>query len=448
MKTSIDIDTILKPIAGDNPGGENLRYTQIYEDIKEARREDDPLDRGDWQHELKTAEWDKVITLAVQALSEKSKDLQIAAWLTEALTKTEKFKGLETGLTILKDYMLTFWDHLYPEIEDDDLDFRAGPMEGLNEKLSYLIKEIPLTDPTKTQGFSWFQWQESRQVGYEADTLNQYGDLDQGKKDTRDELIADGKITAEAFDEAVSLSPGSFHINLSQEMNASIEAFEALDKVIDDKFGRDAPRLAEIRTALQDCDQVVARILKDKNLNIPVAGTEQDEPAVDDQQSAKQPAEDAESSALPGESVSDQTGTAMTRTQLTDTGSLEKDRWQEALNLLNSAGMEQALQLLYSASCNSPSIRDHNRYQLLMAKLCLKAQRPDLARPIAERLNTLIDELQLERWESPIWIAEVIDTLYQCLTQGNATDEDISRAQELLKKLCITDVTKAMNYKR
>ena len=36
MESSIDIDIILSPVAGDNPGGENLRYTHFYEDIKEA----------------------------------------------------------------------------------------------------------------------------------------------------------------------------------------------------------------------------------------------------------------------------------------------------------------------------------------------------------------------------------------------------------------------------
>ncbi len=447
MEFSLDIDPILAPIAGDNPAGENLRYTQVYEDIKEARRADDPYDRGDWQHELKTSDWHKVIKLSVEALTEKSKDLQIAAWLTEALTNTEGLAGLRNGFAIIKGFLLTHWDHLHPEIEEDDLEFRAGPLEGLNDRLPFIIKEIPLTDPGRTPGYSWYNWQESRQVGHEADTLDQYGEIDKGKKDQRDALIADGKITAETFDESVEISQGSFHISLSQNLDKCIEAFEELDKIIDEKFGRDAPRLAEIRSALQDCGQVVARILKDKNLNMPVADSGQGEAVGGDPQEEKPPVDDVQSSALPAESATDQMGTAMTQTQLTDTGSLEKDRWQEALNLLNSTGMEQALRMLYSASCSSASVRDHNRYQLLMAKLCLKAQRPDLARPIVERLNTLIEELQLERWESPIWIAEVTDTLYQCLIQGNATDEEIFRAQELLKKLCITDVTKAMSYK-
>jgi type VI secretion system protein ImpA len=82
-----------------------------------------------------------------------------------------------------------------------------------------------------------------------------------------------------------------------------------------------------------------------------------------------------------------------------------------------------------------------------MTKLCLEADRPDLARPIVEELNHLIEELHLERWESPLWMAEVLDALYQCLTRGEPSDEDKNRAKALFQKLCTTDVTRAMNYK-
>jgi len=83
MKRQIDIDAVLSPIAGDNPAGEDLRYSQVYDDIKEARRADDTLERGEWQREIKTSDWNKVIDLGVKALTEKTKDLQITMWLTE-----------------------------------------------------------------------------------------------------------------------------------------------------------------------------------------------------------------------------------------------------------------------------------------------------------------------------------------------------------------------------
>ena len=49
-------EDILKPIPGENPSGQDLRYTPVYDKIKEARREDDNLNQGAWQHERKVAD--------------------------------------------------------------------------------------------------------------------------------------------------------------------------------------------------------------------------------------------------------------------------------------------------------------------------------------------------------------------------------------------------------
>jgi type VI secretion system protein ImpA len=122
--------------------------------------------------------------------------------------------------------------------------------------------------------------------------------------------------------------------------------------------------------------------------------------------------------------------------------------WQESLKKLKDGGVKAALDHLYTASSSMPSLREKNRYRLLMAKLCLKADRPDLAKPIVEELYALIEELHLAKWESPMWIAEVFEALYQCLTAGNQSDEDRQKANELFKKMCALDVTKAMIYRQ
>ena len=122
--------------------------------------------------------------------------------------------------------------------------------------------------------------------------------------------------------------------------------------------------------------------------------------------------------------------------------------WLSALETLKSSGISQALGMLHGASCRAASVRESNRYRLLMARLCLRAERPDLARPIVEQLYSSIEELNLERWESPIWIADVLDALYRCLTSGEPSDEDSQRAKVLFQKLCTTDVTKAMTYRQ
>src|SRR5690606_37617971 len=95
-------DDLLNPIAGDNPAGADLRYDPLYDTIKEARREDDDAPQGEWQHARKVADWAQVVKLASEAVATKSKDLQLAAWLTEALLHREGLSGLRHGLDAIR----------------------------------------------------------------------------------------------------------------------------------------------------------------------------------------------------------------------------------------------------------------------------------------------------------------------------------------------------------
>ena len=130
----------------------------------------------------------------------------------------------------------------------------------------------------------------------------------------------------------------------------------------------------------------------------------------------------------PQESVSLHQGRA-----LTSSDNQETSVWDNAVELLKENGIKDALALLFNASTSALSVREKNRYRLYMAKLCLKAKRVDLAKPILEELNTLIEELQLERWESPTWVGEILEALYQCLTSADERFQDPDRAAELLK---------------
>lgn len=443
MKREINVEAILAPIPGENPAGQDLRYTPVYDNIKEARREDDIHDPSIPERDFKRAEWDKAIQLCVDALVNKTKDIQIAAWLTEALIRTEGFKGLSTGLKIINVFLTEYWDHVYPAVEDGDLDFRSGPIEFMNDKVSLSIKLVPVTDIKETPGYSWHKWQESQQVGYESGTRNQYGDVDEGKKQRRDEQIAEGKLTAEDFDIAVQRTSKAFYKSLTENLTACHEEFMTFDKTLDEKFGTNAPRVAEMREAVEACKQLSLRLLDKKREGEPDPAPlpQAEEPEVQQNEGTERGVEEMQSltqtaAAGPFPTIS-----------ISDTGSIEKALWEDSLKKLKEGGIKKALDQLYAASCSMPSVREQNRYRLLMTKLCLKAERPDLAKPIVEQLHALIEELHLDRWESPMWIAEVLEALYQCLTAGTPSDDDMGKARELFRKICTIDVTKAMMYR-
>jgi len=243
---------LLNPIPGDNPSGKTLRYDPVYDKIREARREEDVLPQGDWSREVKKADFPLVIKLTTEALSTKSKDLQLAAWLTEAVMFRDHIAGLREGLDLLRGFMETFWDTLYPEIDDGDLEFRAGPLAWVGSKLDGGVRRLPLTKSK----LDYFKYQESRRVGYEADAVSEE------KAAARAAAIAEKKCTAEEFDEAVKATGDAYYEKLAANLVAALESLQLLETLSDEKFGREAPSFANLRTALEEVQDLVKQYRK------------------------------------------------------------------------------------------------------------------------------------------------------------------------------------------
>jgi type VI secretion system protein ImpA len=441
MKREISIDVLLLPIPGENPGGADLRYSKEYDEIKDARRYDDPLDQGEWQTEPRKADWDRALGTCIDALSHKTKDLQIAAWLMEALILTEGFEGCAAGLKIMNGLLENFWESLYPPLEDDDLEYRIAPLEFMNEKLSSVLSNVPVTESGRTPGYSLLKWQESRQVGYETEVR------DEEKRKRREEYIAEGKLTAEEFDSAIGVSSPGFYKSLYANLTSCTEEFRKLDSLVDEKFGREAPRLSIFGDALEETNRIVKKICKGKGLlAVSEAAAVSDEAPHDDHQEERFAGEDPAQPPVPSRPAAVSPVGCFTKGALVDTNPWEEALWAEALRTMKTGGVKRALEKLTEASLSAPSIREECRYKLYSAKLCMQAGRADLARPVLEQLHGLIEELHLERWESPVWIADVLGTLYQCLMSGQPSDEDLSRAQGLFQRICTIDMTKAAGF--
>lgn len=238
---------LLNPIPGDNPSGKTLRYDPVYDKIREARREEDVLPQGEWSREVKKPDFPLVIKLATEALSTKSKDLQLAAWLTEAVMFRDHVAGLREGLDLLRGFMETFWDTLYPEIDDGDLEFRAGPLAWVGSKLDVAVRRLPITKSK----LDYFKYQESRRVGYEADAVSEE------KAAARAAAIAEKKCTAEEFDEAVRATGDAYYEKLATNLAAALESLQTLETLSDEKFGREAPSFSNLRTALDELQDLV-----------------------------------------------------------------------------------------------------------------------------------------------------------------------------------------------
>ena len=159
-------EDLLTPIAGENTSGANLYYDNLFEQIKEARREDeDDLPEGEWERsQKKKADHRAVIKLAGEALAKKSKDLRLAAWLLESQLRVEGLPVLAPGIEMLRTLQETFWPTLYPQIEEGgDLELRMIAVESASKLIASAARKIPLT----RSGLGLEDYLESRLVGYE-----------------------------------------------------------------------------------------------------------------------------------------------------------------------------------------------------------------------------------------------------------------------------------------
>jgi len=248
-------EDLLQPIPGSNPAGANLRYDPSYDKIKEARREEDDVEQGDWKRTLKVADWPLVIKLAGDALATKSKDLQIAAWLTEALLKQEGLGGLRAGLGLLQGLLEKFWDQLYPELEGGDAELRAGSLNWVSRYLEAGVRTVPLNKA----GHDMRKYKESRAVGYEADAKG-----DEKKQAARDAAISEKKLTAEEFDKAFDATPKAFYKQLVTDLDGTTKAIQELDALGEQKFGDASPSYSALGQALEEVQHAARQLLERK----------------------------------------------------------------------------------------------------------------------------------------------------------------------------------------
>jgi type VI secretion system protein ImpA len=155
-----------------------------------------------------------------------------------------------------------FWDTLYPEVEDGDLELRAAPLSWAGASLVDQVKKIPLT----RSRYDWFKYLESRAVGYEEACLG-----NETRVKARETAIAEKKLSPEAFDRDAELTPRDFHVDLANELELSLRALRALGDLCNEKLKGDSPSFAPLRTALEDLQSFVARFVQEEKEEEPAS---------------------------------------------------------------------------------------------------------------------------------------------------------------------------------
>ena len=271
-------EDLLTPIAGENPSGVDLYYDRIFDQIKEARREDeDDLPEGDWERaQKKKADHRAVIKMAGEALANKSKDLRLAGWLAESYLRMDGFQVLVPCIELLQNLQQSFWATLYPVIEEGgDLELRMLAVETAGRLIAGAIRKAPLT----RSGLNLEDYLQSRVVGYEKDATTD------AKLEERKYAIDHGRLTAEDFDHAFGASPKSLYVETDAALTEALLAVERLDEFSREAYGDNSPDLSKLTDGLSQVQQVTEALLNERRKTEPdpVAAVEQPAPSEDTQ---------------------------------------------------------------------------------------------------------------------------------------------------------------------
>jgi type VI secretion system protein ImpA len=134
-KPLLDPAPLLAPLLLDEPCGADLRYDQVYDKIPELGRcEAEGLPMGVWERESKKSDWPAVVALCTEVLSTRTKDMQIAAWLGQALTRLHGPRGAALGWRIFSSLTTTFWHDIHPRIDNKDANNKDANNKDANNK--------------------------------------------------------------------------------------------------------------------------------------------------------------------------------------------------------------------------------------------------------------------------------------------------------------------------
>lgn len=235
------IEKLVTPLSEAQPSGPYLKYEDVYFNIQQARTADDSsLPMGVWDHDLKKAEWNRVIELCSTTLNQKSKDIQLGVWLLEAGIHRFGFAGLAPALFIIYSLCEKFWEDVHPQIEHDDLEYRINPIVWANDKLLPPLRLVPII-PAIEEGKSYC-WADWLQVCKQSDSSK--------KRDanlpSKDELLSQFKRMASGVLQ-----------DLSKQIQDALIMSERLVSLLDSYCMEYAPSLGHIQNLLGEISSFV-----------------------------------------------------------------------------------------------------------------------------------------------------------------------------------------------
>jgi type VI secretion system protein ImpA len=247
----LPLESLLAPIAGDNPAGVDLRAdtspTSTYYKLKDARfgarAQERDLDAAAEVTEL-LPEWRTILDLAPKVIAEQSKDLEVTAWLIEALIRRYGFGGLRDGFLLARGLVENFWEHLYPLPDEEGVPTKVAPLTALNGEgadgtLIQPIRKVHLTEGMDPGPFAAWHYEQARNLAGVTG------------EEAREWHLSAGAVTMDQIKASQKATTPKFFIDLVDDLKQCQEAFAALTAALDKACGADAPPSSSIRDGLE-----------------------------------------------------------------------------------------------------------------------------------------------------------------------------------------------------
>jgi type VI secretion system protein VasJ len=248
-------EQVRSPISADAPGGRDVRYDDEFDALKNeigkqsavgSRTDFDRLVQrgsqlvggkaggdgvGTLTEDAGGPDYARIVELATNILSTKSKDLQVAGYLCLGLFRSERYAGLAEGLEIYKALLDGFWDTLYPELRR--MEGRRQAVQWIAQRIGDLVPALP-PEP--------------------------------GEREDVDKAIATGKAIDALLRERVEESPPSLSA-LTRALSEALDVLPAPRAAVEEPSGGGAAAIpvtvvtaasAELKTE-DDADLAVAR---------------------------------------------------------------------------------------------------------------------------------------------------------------------------------------------
>jgi type VI secretion system protein ImpA len=271
LPEGFDLAALLAPIAQEAPAGTDLREdyspNSLYFRLRDARAEARDAERAadaprsetdpapaDGASRIPLAtRWRTVRELATEALVGHCKDLEIAAWLTEALVRSDGLIGLAAGSRLMAGLAENFWDELFPHPDEEGLATKVAPIAGLNgvgregTLVQPLRKLVLFERATDGSPFYLYQYEQSAQLA----------GVDNAER--RQQRLDAGVLPFETVESEAHAAGGAHFALLREQAAQAAEAWQALGQVLDRQAGADAPPTSQIRDLLEQIQDVTKR---------------------------------------------------------------------------------------------------------------------------------------------------------------------------------------------